>query len=161
MTDRSVILVTSIRYLLPLLLLFSFFLLLRGHNEPGGGFVGGLTAAAAIALYALAFGSAQARRILGVDLRTLLAIGLTCAISAGLLGLAAGAPFLTGLWDTRSVPVVGKLGTPFLFDVGVYLVVIGVTLKILFTLMETPDVVRAPAAQRHDALQDSSDQESW
>lgn len=156
MQDRSVILTTSVRYLLPLLLLFSFFLLLRGHNEPGGGFVGGLTAAAAIALYALAAGVDEARRLVRADLRTLMAVGLACALGAGMLGLLGGTPFLTGLWDSRPVPVIGKLGTPLLFDVGVYLVVVGVTLKILFTLMSTPDVTRRPAlaaqpAQRTDA----------
>ncbi len=63
----SLILSTATRYMLPLLLLFSIFLLLRGHNEPGGGFVGGLVAAAAFALYAIAFDVATARRTLGVE----------------------------------------------------------------------------------------------
>ncbi len=138
--DRSVILQTSTRYLLPLLLLLALFLLLRGHNEPGGGFVGGLVAASAIALYALSAGVAEARRLVRVDLRTLMAVGLTLAVGAGLLAFFAGDPLLTGLWLSWPVPVVGKLGTPLLFDVGVFLVVVGVTLKILFTLMETPDV---------------------
>ena len=118
----------------------ALFLLLRGHNEPGGGFVGGLVAASAIALYALSAGVAEARRLVRVDLRTLMAVGLALAVGAGLLAFFAGDPLLTGLWLSWPVPVVGKLGTPLLFDVGVFLVVVGVTLKILFTLMETPDV---------------------
>ncbi len=71
----SLILSTATRYLLPLLLLFSLFLLLRGHNEPGGGFVGGLVAVAAFALYALAAGTQEARSLLRVDTRTLMAVG--------------------------------------------------------------------------------------
>ena len=58
---------TAARLLMPLLLLFSVFLLLRGHNEPGGGFVGGLVAAAAFALYAIAFGTRRARQALVVS----------------------------------------------------------------------------------------------
>ena len=150
MNKQSVILTTSTRYLLPLLLLFSLFLLLRGHNEPGGGFVGGLVAAAAIALYALAVGVEEAQRLLRLDLRTLMGVGLVCAIGSGLLGMVTGAPLLTGLWYSQPVPVVGKLGTPLLFDVGVYLVVLGVTLKILFTLMTTPDVAQQPVPVRSE-----------
>lgn len=137
----SVILATAARHLLPLLLLVSVFLLLRGHNEPGGGFVGGLVAAAAIALYALATTVDEAQQLLRIDLRTFMGIGLFLAVLAGLLGLLAGMPFLTGLWNEQPVPVIGKLGTPLLFDLGVYLVVIGVTLRILFTLMAFSDVV--------------------
>ncbi|MEM7134513.1 MAG: Na+/H+ antiporter subunit B [Chloroflexota bacterium] len=144
MNRRSVILDTSTRFLLPLLFLFSLFLLLRGHNEPGGGFVGGLVAAAAISLYALAAGAYSARRLLRLDLRTVMGIGLFCMVGAGSLGLLAGSPLLTGLWHSQPIPVAGKLGTPLLFDIGVYLVVVGVTLKILFTLMATPDVSRHP-----------------
>ena len=147
--DRSIIFLTSTRYLLPLLLLLALFLLLRGHNEPGGGFVGGLVAASAITLYALAAGVDAARRLIRVNLRTLMALGLALAVGAGLLGLLDGEPLLTGLWLAWPVPVVGKLGTPLLFDVGVFLAVMGVTLKILFTLMETPDVV--PPSQSKDA----------
>ncbi len=143
--DQSVILVTATRYLLPLLLLFSLFLLLRGHNLPGGGFVGGLVAAAAIALYALATSVAEAVRVLRLDLRTLMGLGLLSALTAGMSGLLAGLPFLTGVWYAQPMPVVGKVGTPLLFDVGVYLAVIGVTLQILFALMATAAIPQ-PAA---------------
>jgi multicomponent Na+:H+ antiporter subunit B len=133
---RSLILSTATRYLLPLLLLFSIFLLLRGHNEPGGGFVGGLVAAAAFALYAIAYDVPQARRALGLDPRTLMAVGLLAAAGSGGLSLVAGKPFMTGLWSAQEVPVLGKVGTPLVFDTGVYLVVIGVVLMIIFTLAE-------------------------
>lgn len=132
----SLIFSTATRYILPLLLLFSVFLLLRGHNEPGGGFVGGLVAAAAFALYVIAFDVATARRMLGIDPRTLIGLGLLVALGSGVIGLFAGQPFMTGLWSDYSVPLLGKLGTPLFFDIGVYLVVIGVSLTIIFALAE-------------------------
>lgn len=132
----SVILSTAIRLLLPLLLLFSVFILLRGHNEPGGGFVGGLVAAAAIALYALAEGVERARRLLKLNPRTLITSGLTLALTSGILPLLLGQPLLTGLWLPSSVPVLGHLGTPLLFDMGVYLLVAGMALLIVLSLME-------------------------
>lgn len=132
----SLILSTATRYILPLLLLFSVFLLLRGHNEPGGGFVGGLVAAAAFALYVIAFDVATARRTLGIDPRTLVGLGLLVALGSGLVSVLAGQPFMTGLWSSYTVPLLGKVGTPLFFDIGVYLVVIGVTLTIIFALAE-------------------------
>lgn len=132
----SLLLSTAVRLLLPLLLLFSVFLLLRGHNEPGGGFVGGLVAAAAFVLHALAHGVEEARRLLRVDPRRLVAAGLLTSLGSGTLALAAGLSFLTGLWSSIPVPAVGHAGTPLLFDAGVYLVVAGVALLIVFSLME-------------------------
>ncbi|MCS7283248.1 MAG: Na+/H+ antiporter subunit B [Anaerolineae bacterium] len=132
----SLILSTAVRYLFALMLLFSVFLLLRGHNEPGGGFVGGLVVAAAFSFYAIAYGVPAARRTLGIDPRTLIGIGLLVALVSGLLPVFAGLPFMTGLWVESELPILGKVGTPMLFDVGVYLVVIGVMLTIIFTLAE-------------------------
>lgn len=132
----SIILSTAARYLMPLLLIFSVFLLIRGHNEIGGGFVGGLVAAAAIILYAIAHNVAAARRVLRLDPRTITAVGLLIALLSGLFGWLARQPFMTGLWLQQPVAVIGKVGTPLLFDLGVYLVVIGVVLMILFTLAE-------------------------
>ncbi|GBC77767.1 Na(+)/H(+) antiporter subunit B [bacterium HR08] len=129
----SVILGVAVRALLPLLLLFSIFLLLRGHHAPGGGFIGGLVAAAAVALYALAYGATAAQQLLRLSPRGLVAAGLATALASALVGPLTGAPFLTGRWMK-----VGRLelGTPLLFDVGVFLVVIGVTLWIVLTLAE-------------------------
>lgn len=135
-TQSSLILATATGYLLPLLLLFSIFLLLRGHNEPGGGFVGGLAAAAAIALYGMAFGVAQARRMLRFHPLGLLGFGLLLAATSGMLAVAASLPYMTGLWTTFEIVAIGKLGTPLLFDVGVYLVVIGMVLMVVFELAE-------------------------
>ena len=133
---KSVVLSTATRYLLPLLLLFSVFALLRGHNEPGGGFVGGLVASAAFTLFALAHDVERARSILPLNPRVLIAAGLLVAVTSGLIGMLFGEPFMTTVWDSREIPVVGKLGTPLLFDVGVYLAVMGVALTIIFSLAE-------------------------
>jgi multicomponent Na+:H+ antiporter subunit B len=135
----SIVLRTATRYLLPLLLLFSIFAMLRGHNEPGGGFVGGLVAATAFALYAISYGVASARELLQISPRRLIGVGLLIAASSGLIGMVWGDPFMTARWGTREIPVVGKLGTPLLFDIGVYLVVIGVTLTIIFALIEAEE----------------------
>jgi multicomponent Na+:H+ antiporter subunit B len=134
----SLILRTATRFLITLMLLFSIFLLLRGHNEPGGGFVGGLVAAGALTLYALAYDEAAARAALRLDTRTLIGLGLALALAAAVLPLLFGRPLLTGLWGY--VPLLGggelDLGTPLLFDLGVYLAVLGVTLTIVLPLAE-------------------------
>lgn len=132
----SLILATATRIITPVMLVFAVFVLLRGHNEPGGGFVGGLVAATAFSLYALATDVARARRALVVDPRTLIALGLGLAAGSGMVAFLAGEPFMTGQWHATPLPVVGKLGTPLAFDIGVMLVVFGVVLTMLFALAE-------------------------
>lgn len=132
----SVILSTASKYLLPLLLIFSFFLLLRGHNEPGGGFVGGLVAAAAYALYFIGNGVDEAEKLLKVEPIKLIAIGLFIALISTIPSLFFGKAFMTGVWLKTNFPVIGKIGTPLIFDVGVYLLVLGIALKIIFSLAE-------------------------
>jgi multicomponent Na+:H+ antiporter subunit B len=134
----SLILQTATRLLQPLLLLFSIVLLLRGHDGPGGGFVGGLAAAAAFALNAMAYGVPAARRSLRSDPRTFAGAGLVVAVVSASLSLALGRPFMSGSWTAVRLPgiAVVQVGTPLLFDVGVYLVVLGATLTIIFGLAE-------------------------
>lgn len=129
---------TIARFLLPLMLLISVFVLVRGHNATGGGFVGGLVASAAFVLYALAFDIAAARRILHADPLALIGVGLLTALASGVLSLLAGEPFMTGLWTDWFLPGLGTLhlGTPLVFDTGVYLAVLGVTLTIVLSLEE-------------------------
>jgi multicomponent Na+:H+ antiporter subunit B len=132
----SLILQTATRYLLTLLLLFSVFLLLRGHNEPGGGFVGGLVCAAAFTLYAIAYDVAAARRMLRVEPRTLIGVGLSLAVLSGMLAWLAGRPFFTALWFSPRGEEGFTVGSPLLFDIGVYLTVVGATLTIVLALAE-------------------------
>lgn len=135
---NSLILLTATRYLFPIFLLFSLLMLLRGHDEPGGGFIGGLVAAMAFCLLAVAGGVSAARRMLRVEEHRLIAIGLLLAVSAGLVGLVEGRPFLSSEWVDFDAPLIGhiKVGTPLLFDSGVYLVVVGVVLMMVFALAE-------------------------
>ncbi|WP_420642686.1 Na+/H+ antiporter subunit B [Candidatus Leptofilum sp.] len=134
---RSLILTTATRYLLPLILLFSVFILFRGHHDPGGGFIAGLVASAAFALYGFANGMPEARRILLFDPLKLIGVGLLMAVSSGLISpILLGRPFMTSVWGEQEYAALGKLGTPLLFDIGVYVTVIGVTLLIILTLAE-------------------------
>ena len=124
--------------MLPVLLLFSLLLVWRGHNEPGGGFSGGLVAAAAFALYSIAGDAAATRQLLRFDPHVFVGSGLLLAIASAVFPLLLGLPFLTARWFELNLGGLGaiKLGTPLVFDVGVYLVVIGVTLTILLNLEE-------------------------
>jgi multicomponent Na+:H+ antiporter subunit B len=122
----------------PLLLLYSVYLLLSGHQEPGGGFSGGLVASAVFALHLLAHGAPSTRRMLVVGPETLVGSGLLLAMVSGFWGPMASRPFLTGAWV--ELPLGGvepiALGTPILFDVGVYIVVVGVSMTVLLSLAE-------------------------
>lgn len=133
---NSVILSTVSRLITALLLMFSVFLLIRGHNLPGGGFVGGLVAASAFVLQMLAEGPRSARRLLAIDPAKLIGIGLAVAAASGIPAFFHGTAFLTGYWGKTVWPVLGKLGTPLVFDTGVYITVVGVACLIVFSLGE-------------------------
>lgn len=108
------------------MLVFSVFVLLRGHNEPGGGFIGGLIAASAIAIYGMAAGAGAARQALRLHPTAIAGLGVVLATLAGVLSLAYDVPFLTGLWSIFHLgDTEVALSTPMLFDIGVYLVVFG------------------------------------
>lgn len=123
----------------PVMLVLSVVLLLRGHNEPGGGFVGGLMAAAAFALYALSDSAHEARRRMRFPPMAYIGAGLFAGAISGIPGLFFGTAYLDSFWT--SIPVPGfddpvKVGTPLLFDVGVYLLVIGGTSLMVLSLEE-------------------------
>lgn len=136
---NSVILRAGTRYLVGLLLVFSLYLLLRGHNEPGGGFIGGLTGATGFILYAIACGTRDARAALRVAPQTIAMVGLGLALLAGLVSALFGDAFFTGQWlflggseTEKGLP----LSTVLLFDIGVYLVVFGSVLTLVFAMEE-------------------------
>lgn len=136
---NSIILQGATRLLVALILLFSVYMLLRGHNQPGGGFIAGLIAAAAFILYALAWGLAAARTSLRVAPARLAAGGVLLAALSGVPGALWGEPPFTGLWlflgggaSDKGVP----LSTVLLFDVGIYLAVLGSVLTLFFALEE-------------------------
>lgn len=134
---RTVILHTTVRLLMPLFFLFSIFLLFRGHNLPGGGFIGGLLAAIALFLHSVVFGVDATLKRYYLNPRKIIAAGLLTALVSVLISLFMGLTLFTGVWSSFQVPLIGKLGTPMLFDIGVYLVVVGVVLNITFVLTES------------------------
>ena len=135
---RCLILPTPTFYLMPLLLLFSLFLLRRGNNEPGGGFAGGLVAASAFVLLSVASGVSVAKRALQVDPRSMIGVGLLLMLASGVIApLLYGEPYLTSHWWTFTLgDYEVAVGTPLLFDIGVYLAVAGTVLLIVFSLEE-------------------------
>jgi multicomponent Na+:H+ antiporter subunit B len=132
----SVILRKAARYLFPVIMLFSIYLLLRGHNEPGGGFVGGLAAASGFILNQLAFDLQSTKKLMNVESLTLIGVGLLTAMVSSVLTMLDGQPYFSSHWATIHITPEWHLaiGTPLVFDIGVYLVVLGVTLAILLSI---------------------------
>lgn len=130
---NSPIFKASSRAILPLALLFSVYVLLRGHNEPGGGFIGGLIAAAGLAVYALPRGRAALVALIRVWPKALIGTGLALGLLSGLPGLLSNAPYLTHQW---AFPGGLAVGTALVFDVGVYLTVVGAVLTFLLPYLE-------------------------
>jgi len=135
---NAIVLKTASRLLITLLLLVSVFLLIRGHNDPGGGFVAALVAAVAVALYAFASSVEDARALLRFDPHLLMGAGILLAVASAIPAAVQGDAPLAGVWRTIDLPGGSdlKLGTPLLFDLGVYLTVIGSVLAVLLTLSE-------------------------
>ncbi|MFS2177842.1 Na(+)/H(+) antiporter subunit B [Rhizobium pisi] len=124
-------------FLTALMLLFSVFVLLRGHNEPGGGFIGGLIAASGLAVYGIARGVSAVRRALFFHPLSIAGAGLLLSTMAGLLSIFFAVPFMTGLWIyPRLFGVEVPLSSVLLFDIGVYLVVLGAITSIALALEE-------------------------
>lgn len=135
---ESIILQIAARHMRPLLIGLSLIVLYRGHNEPGGGFIGGLMFGAAYILYAMAFGVDRTQKSIFFNPINLTAVGLFIALVSGMPALLLGDSFMTGEWYTffQGTLMELKLGTPLLFDVGVYLTVAGMLMLVMFSLME-------------------------
>lgn len=135
---ESIILRIAARHFRPILILLSIIVLYRGHNEPGGGFIGGLMFGSAFILYAMGFGVAKTEKSTFIDPVNLTALGLMTALISGLPAVFKGKAFMTGQWVTLLKETVFeiKLGTPLLFDLGVYFAVAGMLMLVMFSLME-------------------------
>lgn len=129
--------------------LFAVYLLLRGHNAPGGGFIAGLVTAISFVMLSLALGWDEARRILPVDPLRFAYAGLALAAVTAAAPLAWGRPLLEQFMVHWQVPVLGELhfGTPLAFDAGVFLVVVGITCKMIFVLGRSVDGAPALSAE--------------
>ncbi len=176
---KTIIFSTAVRLLTPIFLLFSVYILFRGHNHPGGGFIGGLIGSIAFVFHVLAHGPGAtyrvffsiilyyyvrpldhnrihyAFRIIHANFRNrrsddqphqwkfvflrirpiyLVGMGLLLSTFSGAVALVQQKPFMTAYWLKFEIPVIGALGTPPLFDAGVYLLVMGVVLQFVFTM---------------------------
>lgn len=138
MKINDVILQTLTKVILFVILLFSINIFFAGHYTPGGGFIGGLMTAAALVLLLIAFDKKTVANILPIDYKILVGVGLLFAVGTGAGALLFNVPFLTHAFDDVYLPLLGKtsLHTAVLFDIGVYLVVVGVTMTIIQTIGE-------------------------
>jgi len=133
---HPVILAMLSRPLLPMALLVAFFMLLRGHHEPGGGFIAGLIAGIALILQQLASGQQWSAERLRLNYTRLIGAGLILALGTGLAALVFGRPFLTSAFWHGAAPLLGELefASAMAFDTGVFLVVLGTVMLILDNL---------------------------
>lgn len=124
------------RFMSPILavtmILFSIIILMRGHNAPGGGFIGGLIAAAASAIYGMSHGVGAVRRILRFNPTGYAGFGVLLALGSGLLSVFYGLPFLTALWTPYYI-----IGVPGVFDIGVYFAVYGTLTALMLALEDS------------------------
>jgi multicomponent Na+:H+ antiporter subunit B len=135
---NDLILQTVTKIVVFIILAFALHLFFAGHNAPGGGFIAGLITSAAIILLLLAFDVKTITKILPFDYKKVTALGLLIAVSTGIGSFLFGVPFLTHSFGHFHLPILGdtELATAVLFDTGVYLVVIGVTMTIIQTIGE-------------------------
>lgn len=134
---KTIILSTAIKLLNPLFVIFSLYLLFRGHNDPGGGFIGGLIGSIGFVFHAMTHGARNTIAKFKVNTFNLVAVGLLLSTLSGVISIFFGDVFLLARWEDYYLPFIGRPGTPILFDIGVYILVIGITLKIAFTMSES------------------------
>ncbi len=137
---NSIIFTAAARILVALLFVFSLFMLLRGHHLPGGGFIGGLIGAVSFIVYSLARGPAEARQALRMSPEAIAAIGLGIALLSGMVSFFMGDPLFTGQWywvggDSYETAAF-SINSVLIFDVGVYLVVLGGILSLTYAFEE-------------------------
>lgn len=135
---NTIIFRTIAPLIVAIMLIFSVYVCLRGHNEPGGGFIGGLIAASSIAILGMASGAEETRRALRIDPLAIAGFGVFIAGFSGLLSLFTGSPFMTSIWlylelGQTTVP----LSTPMVFDIGVYFVVFGTIAAVALALEDS------------------------
>lgn len=138
MKTNDVILQFTTKIIFFIIFFFSIHLFLVGHYTPGGGFVGGLVSSCAIVLLLLAYDIQTVKNILPFNYIYVIGVGLLLALGTATISMLFGKPFFTHFFDYFYLPLIGKqsLHTAMLFDTGVYLVVVGVTMTIIQTIGE-------------------------
>jgi multisubunit Na+/H+ antiporter MnhB subunit len=134
---NSLLLEISTRYLARILYALAIIFLYKGHNAPGGGFIGGLFISSAIILSMLAYGADATRKSLFMSPEKMGLVGLSVTLFSCVLPVFVGLTFLEGMWlPSFDLPLLGSvhLGTPILFDIGVFMVVISFVLTAIFGL---------------------------
>lgn len=135
----TVILRTAARLLVPLSLVFAMFIYFKGHQSPGGGFVGGLVAALAIIVMRMSQGPKAMESLMPVQPRHLIGVGLSMALVTGLGALACGLPFFTSNHGYIALPAdegYFEWATVMVFDMGVMLTVAGVVVGMIHALSQ-------------------------
>lgn len=135
-----------VRLLFFLINVMAVYFLLRGHNLPGGGFIAGLATAISLVLLSLAIGNEAIHRVVRIDPVRVAVAGLLLAVLTGTVPMLGGRVFLEHFQvHLEAVPLLGELhvGTPLLFDLGVYFVVVGVTAKVVFVFAKSTQGLRA------------------
>ncbi|MBB6452819.1 multicomponent Na+:H+ antiporter subunit B [Salirhabdus euzebyi] len=138
MKTNDLILRTTTALIAFILLAFSIYLFLAGHNAPGGGFIGGLMTAAAIILMYMTYGLDTMNKVIPLNFKLLVPIGLLIATLTGVGSFVFDQPFLSQTYTYVHLPILGdaELATAMLFDLGVYLTVIGITLTIILSIAD-------------------------
>lgn len=139
------------RILLPLALMVSVYIFLRGHNQPGGGFIAGLITSIALILQYVCSGSAWVQQRLPVDYGRLAVTGVLIAALTGVGSWLFGYPFLTTSFTHVHLPLIGEfeLATAMIFDAGVYLTVVGATLLMLAQLGNLAQTTHPQTGESH------------
>src|SRR5690554_62857 len=139
MKINDVILQTMTKVVSFIILTFSLFIFFTGHHNPGGGFIGGLMTASALLLLYLAFDLESMKKVISFDFIKVTAFGLLIAVSTGMGSLLFDVPFLSHEFGYFDLPLFGEnteLSTIMLFDIGVYITVIGITMTIILSIGE-------------------------
>jgi multicomponent Na+:H+ antiporter subunit A len=151
---RSLVLEVATRLIFPLIMVLSAYFFFAGHNTPGGGFAGGLTAGLALVLRYLAGGRYELGETLPLDAGKILGTGLALSAGTAVASLAFGAPALSSAVLQLDLPLLGhvKLVTAVFFDLGVYLIVVGLVLDVLRSLGARVDTEMAESAELSKAV---------
>ncbi|KYG33402.1 Na(+)/H(+) antiporter subunit B [Alkalihalobacillus trypoxylicola] len=135
---NDVMLRTITRIVVLIILIFSVYLFFAGHNNPGGGFIGGLMTASALLLMYLVFNIQTIKSVINIKFEAVIGIGLIVTILTGVIGVFNGDAYLTQYFDYFQIPIFGEteLATALPFDLGIYLVVVGIALTIILAIAE-------------------------
>ncbi|WP_257008304.1 Na(+)/H(+) antiporter subunit B [Bacillus sp. FJAT-45350] len=138
MKTNNVMLHTITKVATFIILTFSVYLFFAGHNNPGGGFIGGLMTASALLLMYLGFDMKSIKKAIPFNFTHMIAVGLLISLATGIASMIFGYPFLTQFDQYVTVPLLGEfhLTTALPFDLGIYLVVVGIALLIILTIAE-------------------------